>query len=84
MAELSVDKALLEAKSHARKGETKEAKKLYLAILQAFPENKRAQKGQTKRPCPRTGLGRGHGRPNPRMWAGLGRGGRKRQKGHID
>ncbi len=45
LAKLSVDKALLKAKSHNKKGETEEAKKLYQAVLQAFPTNKRAQQG---------------------------------------
>jgi tetratricopeptide (TPR) repeat protein len=45
MAKLSVDKALLKAKSHAKKGEFEEAQKLYQTVLQAFPKNKRAQKG---------------------------------------
>ena len=45
MAKLSVDKALLKAKSYAKKGEIEEAKKLYQAVLQAFPKNKRAQQG---------------------------------------
>ena len=47
MAKLSVDQALLKAKSHARKGEIEEAKKLYQVILEAFPKNKRAQQGLT-------------------------------------
>ena len=45
MAKLSVDKALLKAKSSTKKGEFEEAQKLYKAVLQAFPKNKRAQKG---------------------------------------
>ena len=45
MAKLSVDQALLRAKSHAKKGEVEEAQKLYQAVLQAFPKNKRAQQG---------------------------------------
>ena len=45
MAKLSVDKALLKAKSHAKKGEIEQAQKLYQAVLQAFPRNKRAQQG---------------------------------------
>ena len=45
MAKLSVDKALLKAKSHTKKGEIEEAQKLYQAVLQAFPKNKRAQQG---------------------------------------
>ena len=45
MAKLSVDQALLKAKSHAQKGEVEEAQKLYQVVLQAFPKNKRAHKG---------------------------------------
>ena len=45
MAKLSVEKALLKANSHAKKGDIKEAKKLYQAVMQAFPKNKRAQQG---------------------------------------
>ena len=43
MSKLSVDQALLKAKSHAKKGEIEEAQKLYQAVLQAFPKNKQAQ-----------------------------------------
>ena len=45
MGKLSVDQALLKAKSHAKKGEIAEAQKLYQAVLEAFPKNKRAQQG---------------------------------------
>ena len=45
MAKLSVDQALLQAKSHAQKGEIEEAQKLYKDVLKAFPKNKRAQQG---------------------------------------
>ena len=45
MAKLSVDQALLKAKSYVKKGEIEEAQKLYQMVLQAFPENKRAQQG---------------------------------------
>ena len=45
MAKLSVDQALFKAKSCAKKGEFEEAQKLYQTVLQAFPKNKRAQKG---------------------------------------
>ena len=45
MVKLSVDKALLKAKSLTKQGELAEAQKLYEAVLQAFPKNKRAQKG---------------------------------------
>ena len=47
MVKLSVDKVLLKAKSHAKKGERKEAQRLYQIVLQTFPNNKRAQKGLT-------------------------------------
>ena len=40
-----MDQALLQAKSHTKKGEIEEAKKLYQAVLKAFPKNKRAQQG---------------------------------------
>ena len=45
MVKLSMDQALIKAKSHWEKGEIEEAQKLYQAVLQAFPQNKRAQKG---------------------------------------
>ena len=45
MVKLSVDTALLKAKSHIKKGEIEEAKKLYQAVLEAFPKNKTAQQG---------------------------------------
>ena len=45
MAKLSVDQALLKAKSYAKKGKIEEAQKLYQMVLQAFPENIRAQRG---------------------------------------
>ena len=45
MAKLSVDQALLKAKSHVKKGKIQEAQELYEAVLQAFPKNKRAQQG---------------------------------------
>ena len=45
MAKLSVDKVLFKAKYQAKKGEIEEAQKLYQAVLQAFPQNKRAQQG---------------------------------------
>ena len=45
MVKLSVDKALLKAKSHAKKNEIEEAKKLFHAILRVFPKNKRAMQG---------------------------------------
>ena len=45
MAKLSVNKALLRAGYHAKKGEIEEAQKLYKDVLKAFPKNKRAQQG---------------------------------------
>ena len=45
MAKLSVDQALLKAKSHAKRGKIQEARELYEGVLQAFPKNKRAQQG---------------------------------------
>ena len=45
MVKLSVDQALLKAKSYFKKGKIEEAQKLYKMVLQAFPENKRAQQG---------------------------------------
>ena len=45
MAKLSVDQALLKAKSHVKKGKIQEAQELYEAVLQAFPKNKRALQG---------------------------------------
>ena len=40
-----MDRALLKANSYAKKGDVEEAQKLYQAVLQAFPKNKRAQQG---------------------------------------
>ena len=45
LAKLSVDQALMKAKSHAKKGEIAEAKNLYEVILYNFSQNKRAQQG---------------------------------------
>ena len=46
LAKISIDQALLKAKSHAKKGEIEEARqKLYQSVLQAFPKNIRAQQG---------------------------------------
>ena len=42
-AKLSVDQALMKARSYVKKNETAEAQKLYEAVLLAFPKNKRAQ-----------------------------------------
>jgi len=41
----SVDNALIKARSHAKKGEIREAQILYHAILSNFPNNKRAMQG---------------------------------------
>ena len=45
LAKLSVDQALMKAKSHVKKGKLTEAKKLYEDILKNFSHNKRAQQG---------------------------------------
>ena len=45
MTKLSVDQALLQAKSYLKKGEIVEAQNLYEAVLQKFPKNKRAWEG---------------------------------------
>ena len=45
LAKLSVDQALMKAKSHAKKGEVAEAKKLYEGVLHNYSQNKRAQQG---------------------------------------
>jgi tetratricopeptide (TPR) repeat protein len=42
---LSVDQALREAKSHARKGEADLAAQKYKGVLQKYPKNKRAIEG---------------------------------------
>ena len=44
LAKLSVDQALMKAKSYEKKYQIAEAKKLYQAVLLAFPKNIRAQK----------------------------------------
>jgi tetratricopeptide (TPR) repeat protein len=44
---LPVQQTLIKAKRHAKKGEVKDAQKLYCKILDAFPENQRAQQGLT-------------------------------------
>ena len=43
METLSVEKVMTKAKSREKKGDLAEAKKLYLKILERFPENKRAR-----------------------------------------
>ena len=45
LAKLSVDQVLMKARSHAKKGDVAEAKKLYQSVLQVFSKNKRAQQG---------------------------------------
>ena len=45
MSKLSVDRTLQKAKSFAKKGQVAEAVKLYQQVLEAFPQNKRAQQG---------------------------------------
>ena len=54
MAKISIDQALLKAKSHAKKGEIEEATKLYQSVLQAFPKNMRAQQGLAALNKPKT------------------------------
>ena len=44
LAKLSVDQALMKARSHVKKDEILEAQKLYQAVLLAFPKNIRIQK----------------------------------------
>ena len=44
MTNLSVDQALLRAKSHIKRNEIEEAKKLYQSVLLTFPKNIRIQK----------------------------------------
>ena len=45
LAKMSVDQALMKAKSHVKNNEITEAQKLYQTVLLAFPHNKRAQEG---------------------------------------
>ena len=45
LANLSVEKSLMKAKSHAKKGELVEAQKLYQTILHNFSNNIRARQG---------------------------------------
>lgn len=47
VGKLSVDQALMKAKSHVKKDEVIEAKKLYHLILQAFPKNLKAHQELT-------------------------------------
>ena len=44
MVKLTVDKTLMRAKSHKRKGEIEQARALYKSVLDAFPNNVRARK----------------------------------------
>ena len=43
VAKLSVDQMLMKARSHEKRDEITDAKKLYQAVLLSFPQNKRAQ-----------------------------------------
>lgn len=45
MAKLKLDQTLRRAKTHARNGETDQARALYQSILDVFPKNARAQQG---------------------------------------
>ncbi len=45
MGKISIDKALLVAKSQIKSGNLGEAQKVYEEILRVFPKNKRAQQG---------------------------------------
>jgi tetratricopeptide (TPR) repeat protein len=45
MTKISLEQAILKAKAHSKKGNFEEAKQVYQSVLQAFPKNKRAQKG---------------------------------------
>ena len=47
MGKLSVQKALLKANFHAKRGEIIEAERLYQAVLKDFPENRQARDGLT-------------------------------------
>ena len=53
MAKLSVEQALLKAKFYKKSGNTAEAQKMYQTVLEAFPENKKAQRGLSilNKPC---------------------------------
>ena len=46
-AKLSIEQSLMRAKLHIKKSEIEEAKKIYLSVLSAFPENTQAQEGLT-------------------------------------
>ena len=45
MKKISVNKTLLKAEAHRKKGQKQEALKLFKEILEEFPKNKRAQRG---------------------------------------
>ena len=45
LANLSVDQALMKARSHVKNDNVLEAQELYQAVLKAFPKNIRAQQG---------------------------------------
>jgi protein O-GlcNAc transferase len=45
LAKISIAQTLLKAKSHAKKGEIEQAKKLYEVVIQSFPKNIGAQQG---------------------------------------
>ena len=45
VAKMSIDQALMKARSYIKKDQVAEAHKLYKAVLLAFPQNKRAQEG---------------------------------------
>ena len=45
LAKLSVDQMLMKARSHEKRDEITDAKKLYQSVLLTFPKNKRAQEG---------------------------------------
>jgi protein O-GlcNAc transferase len=48
MPAISIDSALLKAKSHAKRGELDQARSMLQAVLDSFPSNKRARKELTK------------------------------------
>jgi hypothetical protein len=45
VGKLSVDRVIIKAKTHVKKGEIAEAEKLYHSVLKVFPENRKAKKG---------------------------------------
>ena len=47
LSNLSVDQMLMKARSHEKRDEITDAKKLYQAVLLSFPQNKRAQERLT-------------------------------------